>query len=252
MEMVHVAPNGDYERYESLTLQKEQLEKDADQYYISYVKEFGELTTTAFEVKIECIALKKEIALYVAAKNNGRKITQEEIDIYLREHMTAYREELNRMLKEKEAAKHTTPASSYTVAQVKTIYRRLAKMLHPDISPLTEKYPNLSELFNRVIIAYKYNDLKELQKLEVLINKELEENGIDNFSMVIPDISERIEELEKDIDAIVSSEPYTYKNLLEDEDAVADKKKQLQEEIDSYNQYKAELTEKLKEIKDGE
>jgi len=251
MDIVHIAPNGDYERYEALILQKEQLEKEADQYYLDYVLKFGELTTKAFELKIDCIALKKEIALYVAARNTGRTITQEEIDNYLSVHLAAYREELVQMIKDKELAKGSTTVSSYLVTQVKTIYKRLAKMLHPDISPLTSKYPNLAELFNRVIIAYKFNDLKELQKLEVLINKELDDNGIENFSMVIPDVLERIEELEKDIDEIVNTEPYTYRHLLSDGDAVAEKKMELEKEIQTYEAYKAELIEKLTAIKNG-
>ena len=250
MEIVHIAPNGDYTRYEELMLQKEELEKEADYCQIAYIREFGELITKAFELKVDCIALKKEIALYIAAKNSGKTVTAQEVAEYLKKHMTAYRQELDRMLKEKEEAKKTEPISSYAAAQVKTIYRRLAKMLHPDISPLTGNYPQLGELFNRVIIAYKCNDLKELQKLEVLIKKQLDDNGIENFAMVIPDITERIIELENDIDFIVNSEPYAYKKLLFDADAVEKKKQELNAEIKEYTDYKNELSEKLKEIKE--
>lgn len=252
MEIVHVARTGDYERYEALTLAKEQYEKEAEYYYFSYVQEFGELSQEAFELKIDCIALKKEIALYIAAKNSGREITQDEINAYLEEHMTAYKMELERMIQERAAINNSKLISNYELEQVKKIYRRLAKLLHPDISPLTEKYPSLSELFNRVILAYKCNDLKELQKLEVLINKELEDNGIDNFAMAIPNISERIEELEEDIDAIVNSEPYTLKAILESGELTEKKRQEFLDEIKNYKEYKAELSEKLKKIKEGD
>lgn len=250
MEIVHIDTTGDYTRYEELTLQKEELEKEAEQYQIAYIKEFGELITKAFESKVDCIALKKEIAFYIAAKNSGKTVTAEQVSEYLKKHMTAYKQELARILEAKEQAKKATPISSFAEAQIKTIYRRLAKMLHPDISPLTGNDPLLGELFQRVIIAYKCNDLKELQKLEVLIKKQLDDNGIGNFNVVIPDIAERIDELEKEIDAIVNSEPYTYKKLLRDADAVEKKKHELTAEIKEYTDYKTELSAKLKEIKE--
>jgi len=154
------------------------------------------------------------------------------------------------MLNENEEANNARIISRYTASQVKELYRRLAKMLHPDISPLCRQYQMLNELFNRVIVAYKCNDLKELQKLEVLVNKELEKNGVDNFSMVIPDIDERISELEQDIDKIVTSEPYIYKKLLNDVDAVEKKKDAINKEINEYTSYKCELNEKLIVLKE--
>jgi len=89
MEIIHIAANGDYEKYEQLTLQKEELEKEAELYYVAYIREFGEMLTHAFELKVDCISLKKEIALYVAAKNSGRTISAEEVEEYLKTHMSA-------------------------------------------------------------------------------------------------------------------------------------------------------------------
>lgn len=252
MEIVHFDPNGDYAEYEELTLKKDQFEKEADLYQRAYTREFGDLITESFQLKIDCIALKKEIAFYVKAQNQGKKVTPEEVQEYLDRHMSSYRAELADMMKKRDASKNATPISGYEEEQIKKLYRRLAKLLHPDISPLTADYPVLYELFQQVIIAYKRNDLKALRKLEVLINKELEDNGIEGFDVIVPDMQDRIEELEKDIDDIINSIPYVYKNLLEDREAVAEKKADLQSEIDEYRKYKEELTEKLEEIKGGE
>ena len=249
MELIHVAPGGDYARYEELTLKKDQYEKEADQIHIAYLREFGELMTLSFQLKVDCIALKKEIALYVKAANTGTAITPEEVEAHLKVQMAGYYEELQRMIDEWQEGKRSKSISFYEAEQIKKIYRRLAKQLHPDISPLTAEYPALGELFNRVLIAYRCNDLKELQKLEVLVNKELEDNGVEGFNMVIPDICERIEELERDIEAIVTSAPYSYKTLLRDPDAVAEKKAELHKEIDEYAAYKQELTVKRDEMK---
>ena len=251
MDIVHFVPDGEYERYEELTLLKDQYEKEADLYHKAYIREFGDLMTESFQLKIECIALKKEIALYIKAKNAGSTITGGEVKRLLEVQMSGYYEELDSMIKQRNASKQGRPISNYEAEQIKKLYRKLAKLLHPDISPLTADHPALADYFNRIILAYKRNDLKELRKLEVLVNKELEANGIEGFNAVIPDAAERIEELERDIDMIISSEPYTYKYLLEDDDAVDEKKRELEKEIEDYSAYKAELTARLEEIKGG-
>ena len=251
MEIVHICPTGNYARYEELTLKKDQYEKEADLYQLLYVKEFGDLITESFQLKVACIALKKEIALYVKAKNAGETITEEEVKAYLDKQMSGYYEELTAKIKERDASKKTNVISAYEAEQIKKIYRRLAKLLHPDISPLTVEYPQLYDLFQEVIIAYKCNNLQELRKLEVIINKELEDNGVDGFEVLVDNIDERIEELEREIDEILRSVPFTYKHLLDDSDAVNEKKAELKKEIADYQEYKEELTEKLNAIKGG-
>lgn len=252
MEMIHIAPGGDYARYEELTLKKDQYEKEADLYQLAYIREFGELITESFQLKIECIALKKEIAIYVKAQNAGQTITPEEVKAYLKKHMAGYNEELKRMIEQKNASKTSRLISESEAAKVKSKYRKLAKLLHPDISPIIGQYPQFGELFNRITLAYKCNDLKELEKLEVLVNKALEENGVEGFDVVIPNIEERIEEIEAEIDAIIHSLPYTYKKLLEDKEAIEEKKAELTADIHEYTQYKKELNEKLSAIKGSE
>ena len=248
MEIIHLALTGDYERYENLTLQKEQFEKEAQSYYLLYLAAFGDLLTKSFRLKVDCIERKKKIALYVAAKNRGNTLTPEEVNAYIEIHMAAYYEELKDLIKKNKLAKKTSEITFAESEEVKKIFRRLSKLLHPDISPLTNDYPELKELYNRVVLAYKCNDLKSLRSLEVLINKALQEKGIEGFSMEIPNISDRIKELEEEINNIVTTEPYSYKKILEDNAAVEAKKEALAAEITEYKNYKAKLNEKLKEL----
>ena len=252
MEMIHIAPGGDYAHYEELTLKKDQYEKEADLYQLAYIREFGELITEGFQLKIDCISLKKEIAVYMKAKNAGKTVSREEVKSYLKKHMAGYYEELKRMIEQKNASKKGRIISESEAAKVKAKYRKLAKLLHPDISPIIGQFPQFGELFNRITLAYKCNDLKELEKLEVLVNKALEENGVEGFDVVIPNIAERIEEIEAEIDAIIHSVPYIYKKLLENHDAIKEKQAELTADIQEYTQYKKELNEKLDAIKGSE
>ena len=62
-----------HERYENLILQRDRLEKEAEQYRMEYFREFGELITDAFQARIDCIALKKSIAFCQAKRNAGEE-----------------------------------------------------------------------------------------------------------------------------------------------------------------------------------
>ena len=47
--------NTSYILYEELLLKRENLKKEGEQFYISYLQIFGELMTESFQKKIECI-----------------------------------------------------------------------------------------------------------------------------------------------------------------------------------------------------
>ena len=240
MDIIRIS-NGDHERYEGLLLQRDHLEKEAFTYQQAYIREFGDLTVQAFRLKIDCISLKKSITFCTAAKNRGEKPDTAKLDAYLAAQMAAYHERLNEMMNERDAAQKGKPISFYEVGEIKKIYRRIAKMLHPDLSPLTGEYPELSDLFQRTMIAYQCNDLQELRDLEVLINRALEEKGIEGIEVDIPDLAQRILELESEIGRILSTEPYLYKDLLADAFRIQAKKEELTAEIEEYKAYKEQL-----------
>lgn len=167
MQLIKVN-DGSYERYEKLLLKRDQLEKDAAQILIEYTREFGDLLTEGFEAKIACIRLKKEIAWCQAQLNRGTVIDADAMKQEIDRVMAAFYRELKDMYAETKAAKDSERISAVTVVAVKRIYRKLAKQLHPDINPMTAREPKLSELWNRISIAYNANDLEELRELEVL------------------------------------------------------------------------------------
>ncbi|MCF0136702.1 MAG: hypothetical protein HUJ69_09850 [Lachnospiraceae bacterium] len=251
MEIICVA-NGDYERYEELLLQRDQLEKEAYRHQLAYTREFGDLAIECFQLKIDCIALKKSIAFCIAAKNRGEKPDLAALSELLLRQMAAYTKQLDDMVNEQKAARGGRPLAPYEVSEIKKIYRRIAKMLHPDISPLTEMYPELGELFQRVMIAYQCNDLQELRNLEVLINKVLSDYDIETVNMAIPNVAERILELENEIEQILTTEPYIYKYLFEDEFKIQIKKDELKKEIEEYCTYKAQLEKQYRNLMNGE
>jgi hypothetical protein len=250
MELVRVA-SGDYSSYEELLLRRDELEKEAELILLEYIRIFGDITTEIFKLKVECIALKKSISYCIMMKNRGENVDPDKLAEYIAEKMAAYQEELEEMIKKNEEAKKGEKISAYQAKEIKRIYRKLAKILHPDISNVIEKHPELGMLFQRIMIAYQCNDYKELKELEVLTNKALDDLGEEKFEVVIPDIETKIEELEEEIRSIKTSEPYTLRELLEDTVQKEQKMKDFEDEKETYSKYKEELGRNLKELQEN-
>ena len=244
MEIVHIAA-GDYPRYEELLLQRDQLKKDALQYRRTHIREFGELINKIFEKQVSCIALKKSIAFCQLAINQGKKPDIATMNEYVTAQMTAYRLQLNEMISELNSTKKDTVITEADSQEIKAIYRKIARILHPDMSDLTADRPELSELWNQAFIAYKCNDLKTLQETDILIQQAIARLGGNIDPVVIPDLQERITVLEKEIHTIVITEPYSYKELLENEAAIVGKKAKLESEFKEYCEYESQLKAQL-------
>lgn len=232
-----------YEEYENLLLERDQITKEAGQIWTVYLQLFGKLITDNYEEKLECIKCKKTIAYYQNALNHGGVVDSAAMEKYMEQEMAEYYANLRRMLKENEDANNACTSTPYEVARAKTLYRRLAKLIHPDINPETDHSKELQELWQRILIAYHHNDVKELSELEVLVRKVLKELGSEDVKVDIPDIEEKIEALKSEIEGIKQTEPYCLRYLVEDEEAAEKKKTELREELETYQKYHKELNE---------
>lgn len=237
-----------YNKYEELLLKRDQLYKEACSIETSYVKEFGDLLLKDFELKVECIKKKKMISYCQAAINRGKAIDVQDMNEQIERSMAMYNAQLKQMLASKEDADNSKVSPSYKVERAKRIYRRLAKTIHPDINPEAAANEQIRELWERIVIAYHANDDEELDNLEVLVMKVLKDNGDIVTEPVIDDIEERIEKLEREINDITTTEPYTYISLLSDDKKVTAKKEELNKEIEEYKAYSTELSEVLQKL----
>ncbi len=249
MQLIKITA-GDYTQYEDLLLRRDELEKEAEHILHRYIRIFGDITAEVFKLKIECIALKKTISYCILAQNMGEPVDMEEMQRYISEKMATYQAELDEMLHQNQLSKKSKRISAFQAREIKRIYRKIAKLLHPDISNVTEIYPPLADLFQRVLIAYQCNDYKEIKELEVLVNRALEDIGEEKFQVVIPDIGSKIIDLEEEIECITTTEPYIYHELLNNPDNVEQKMNEFIEERTSYIDYKSRLEAKLKEVQE--
>ena len=238
--------NASYILYEELLLKRENLRKEGTQFYITYLQVFGELLTESFRKKVECIRKKKMIAYCQRCLNQGKDINSLDLHQFIDAEMKSYEAQLKQMVREAKDAAEARSISDEDVRTIKEIYYRLARKIHPDMRPEYADDMQIMDYWNRIVIAYHNNQLKELEELEVLVNTCLAAKQGRNETLHIENVETKIKSLEQEIDRIVSTAPYTYRFLLEDNRQKEAKKEELQQEIKEYEQYAKELDDVLK------
>ena len=239
---------GRLEYYEELLIRRDQLIRECGSYMTAFTQEFGEIITANFELKVECIKKKKTISYCRRRMNRGLAINSARMQDEIEQEMTLYYTQLNDMLRDTERAKKAGTISEFRLSRSKKIYRRLAKMLHPDINRKTGEDEALKELWERIAEAYQRSDVDALEDLEVLARRAMEDLGDAAVKIELDDIEERIERVEKQINDILTTEPYTYGELLRDEKKKQAYREQLQEEHDDYQQYLESLSRTLDQM----
>lgn len=237
-----------YTEFCELLFKRDQLSKEAGSLMLQFTKEFGEKITANFELKIECIKKKKMIAFCQKSINQGVCIDTTAMDIAIEEEMAGYYYELKQMIQENKSAKEAKDIDEYSWQRAKKIYRRLTKKLHPDINRMTEENPELQELWDRIVKAYKVSDVEELENLEALVERVMTGLGEKGFQVEFSDIEDRIAKLERQIGEILSTEPYIYKDILMDEEERQKKHEQLDAEHEEYKKYSEQLSATLDEM----
>ena len=240
-----------YQQYEKLLFERDKYKKQAGEYLREYIREFGELMTDVFRKKISCIEKKKMISYCQIRINRDEMIDAQAMNEYIQHEMEEYNEQLAGMMHNNELCRKGIAISNSDVMQIKRIYRCIAKKIHPDIYPGTLDLPVLSELWVEVMDAYDRNDLKALEELEIQINSILRELGDDVPVVEIPDIDDKIKVLEAEIEMILSTDPYQYRFLLEDEEKVQEYKVELKEELEEFTRYEKQLIGILKKYVAG-
>ena len=247
-EVIHIK-NSSYGLYEDLLMRRDNLKKEAFQYDREYIRIFGDRILKVFEIKISCIRKKKEISYCQMILNHGGTLDENALREYLEREMEDYQKQLDAMIEDTNAAKTKEKVSQMELLEIRKIYRKLTKQIHPDINPKTAEIPELMDLWNRIVIAYECNNLEDIKELEILVAKVLEALGMGKLEIDIPDIEEKIVRLEAEITTIRNTDPYLYKDILNDDKAIKEKNKQLDEEYDSYKDYEEQLDELLRGIK---
>lgn len=237
-----------FDEYADLLTRRDQLIKECSSIQLCYTKEFGEQLIENFELKLECIKLKKSISYCRRVLNRGQSINVNSMNEAVEKEMTIYKLQLGDMKRDLKASEHTVTVDAFRLSRSKKIYRRLSKLIHPDVNSKTETNEFLRELWERVSEAYQHSNVDDLEDLEILVKKALENLGDEGFELEVEGLEDRIERIENQINEIITSEPYIYNEILESKEKIDGLHNQLSEEYKDYETYLETLKKALNEL----
>lgn len=217
-----------------------------------YVVKIGRKQFDLLELKIEVKRLKKMTELAIAYLNRNERIDWDKIletvDTALLKDYAKIQEEASRItLADNLLSNLASPEHS---AELRKIYRHLAKELHPDVNKeLTETHLNLWYAVKR---AYEYGDLESLRALSVMaqdIESLSEKFSLADFELQIVLLKAGIEKLISEIEHIRSSFPFTIEKDLRNEEWVKKQNEQTELLIGKEIERKTKYEERLELLK---
>ena len=191
-----------------------------------YLLKFGALEYQVYSLECDYLRLKRKLELIIAKRNRQEEIILQEIDDILEEEFQEYLKILEEKMGQINDAlkwKQGTPLSEEDAKELKSLYRKIVKKLHPDIHKENTDVQN--ELFLRAVEAYERGDLQALQIIADMVFTDVTEDGflpVADLQNEIVRMEASLDKIRKTIEKIKEQYPYILKKYLED-DAVADK-----------------------------
>lgn len=217
-----------------------------------YIIKIGRKQLDLLELKFEVKRLKKMTKLAVAYLNRNEQIDwdkiSETVDAVLTNDYSKIIEEASRIMwADKLLSNLASPEHS---AELRKIYRHLAKELHPDVNKdLTENQINLWHAVKR---AYEYGDLESLRALSIVTrDTELmsEKLSLADFELQNALLKAGIEKLISEIEQIRSVFPFTIEKDLRNEEWVKIQNEQTELLMQMEIKEKAKYEERLELLK---
>ncbi|WP_305204537.1 J domain-containing protein [Dubosiella newyorkensis] len=220
-----------YKRYVRLLLEKEKIVKTNFQVQQRFIELFGDLRLEMLKVEIEIAKIKKEMEYLVRKKNRNESYDLEEMDDFVNQALEGMKAQYERMKEEQAQLKNKKMLSQEEVKEVKRLYRRLVKLVHPDLNPHQTK--EQKELWHQLQKAYRNNDLAWLRELNVLIV--LKTKGHEEVE--IEDLEDKIEAVREEIALLKEEDLYQMRELVFDEEWIDAYKEQYERERSDFEVY---------------
>lgn len=236
------------------------LERDELQFVIceniemKYMLKLGDLEYKTHEAQCTVLRLKRKIELIQAKKNRQEKINISEIEKILDKEFEEYKDQLDEQIhKINEAIKRSKGKllTDEESKELKQIYRKIVKVLHPDMNPKVSK--EQLQLFVNAVAAYKDGDLDTLRFINEIIgdNKSYDMNNATyNLVEKKEHLQKAIKSVQMSIENIKSEFPYTMKDIVNDEELIKQNRQKLEDTLNQYNEliivYKNKIEEMLR------
>lgn len=220
-----------YKRYVRLLLEKEKIVKTNFQVQQRFIELFGDLRLEMLKVEIEIAKIKKEMEYLIRKKNRNESYDLEERDDFVNQALEGMKAQYERMKQEQTQLKNKKMLSQEEVKEIKRLYRRLVKLVHPDLNPHQTK--EQKELWHQLQEAYRNNDLVWLRELNVLIV--FKTKGHEEVE--IEDLEDKIEAVREEIALLKEEDLYQMRELVIDEEWIEAYKEQYERERSDFEVY---------------
>ncbi|MDR1583674.1 MAG: hypothetical protein LBS55_10550 [Prevotellaceae bacterium] len=217
-----------------------------------YVVKIGKKQLELLELRMEVKRLKRMTELAIACLNRNESIDwnkiEETVDTSLEKDYEKILTEASRVAQANDILSNL--ASPERSAELRRLYRSLAKELHPDVNPdLTESQKNLWYAVRR---AYEYGDLESLRALSVMaqdVESHAGKLSADDFQLQIELLKAGIEKLIAEIEQVRSGFPFNIEKDLRNEEWVKEQNEQTEALIKQASEQKAKYEERLDLLK---
>ncbi|MDD6920611.1 MAG: hypothetical protein PUI85_05305 [Eubacteriales bacterium] len=221
---------------------------------MEYMLVLGHIEHKAYNVQCKALRLKRKIELIQARKNRQESVVESELEDILDSEFEEYQRLLNEQIEKMNNALNRSRFESLSNAderELKKLYHKIVKALHPDINPdITDVQ---KDLFNKAVQAYEDGDLISLRIIEEMIGDDISRESKDSMVQLMEEkqrLIEMIEVIKGEIDSIKERFPYTMKEILEDSEKVEERKCELEDIYEQYQElielYKAKIEEMLR------
>lgn len=217
-----------------------------------YALLFGDLEYRALSTEVAYRRIKRKTELITACKNRGEQVKLLKIERALDDELQAFADKLAEKMDSIDRALRRSKEkkmSAEKAEQFKRMYREIVRKLHPDLHP-NESREEL-ELFFHAVEAYASGDIATMEFIHALVCSGAE--GEKRMTVTeLSDERDRLKEalcaVSENIAEIKSRFPYTAKELLEDDEKIAEHRQTLEKAISDYKVSIKVYEDKIKEL----
>lgn len=168
-----------------------------------------------------------------------KDIDIDEIEKQLDEEFISFKEEFDKKMNMFNKALYRNELedlSDTDQVELKGLYRKIVKRLHPDMNP--DLSQEELKMFLNAVYAYKNGDLKALRLIWRVIEDDEEYDAydsLDGLKQLKMQLEDSIDETAIRIDEIKSHYPYLYKDILEDKNKVRELRNEYEKQLKDYD-----------------
>jgi hypothetical protein len=244
------------EQFDTLRLEYIKLINDKDvllnwgkpQLEAIYNTKIGVHQITLLQIQLSTQSLKRKVEIVRSIVVRNLPLDINAIELQVASELALQELQIMSQINELEKSKQmlSNLESPTRSAELRNLFRQLAKQLHPDV--IGELSPEQSHLWHLVKDAYRSGDVEKLKALQVAYEKELTQaqNNIEaltNEQIILKNetLKEGIKILNKEIELIKKDFPFTVEDKIKDEDWVTNEVETIQVQINALREYEGAL-----------